>query len=45
MMKIDDFILTRGQQGFEDGKEIHPIEIKIESNKLQSIFERYKKTG
>ena len=28
-MKVVDFIIIRGQQGFEDGKEINPIEIKI----------------
>ena len=27
---------------FEEGKEINPIEIKIEDNKIQNIFEKFK---
>ena len=42
-MNIIDFIIARGQQGFEDGKEINPIEIKIENNKIQNIFDRFEK--
>ena len=33
-MKIADFVITKGQQGLEDGKEINPIEIKIENKKI-----------
>ena len=44
-MKVLDFIIVRGgQQGFEDGKKINPIEIKIENNKIQNIFNRFEKT-
>ena len=42
-MNVLDFMIVRGQQGFEDGKEINPIEIKIENNKIQNIFDRFKK--
>ena len=42
-MKFLDFIIVRGQHGFEDGKEINPIEIKIENNKIQNIFDRFEK--
>ena len=42
-MKVLDFIIIRGQQGFGDGKEIDPREIKIENNKIQNIFYRFGK--
>ena len=42
-MKVLDFIIVRGQQGLEDGKEINPIETKIENNKVQNIFDRFDK--
>ena len=38
-----DFIIVRGQQGLEDGKEINPIEIKIKNNKIQNIFDIFNK--
>ena len=38
-----DFISIRGQRNFEDDAEINPIEIKIENDKIQNIFEKYKK--
>ena len=40
-MKVEDFLIVRGQQLFEEGKEINPIEIKIEDNRVQSLFEKY----
>ena len=39
-----DFISIRGQQNFEDNTEIDPIDIKIENDKIQNMFEKYKKT-
>ena len=41
-MKIIDFVMIRGKQLFEEGKEINPIKLKIEDNKIQNIFEMYK---
>ena len=35
--------MTRRQQGFEEGKEINPIEIKFKNNKIQNMFDKYKK--
>ena len=37
-----DFISIRGQQNFEDDAVINPIEIKIENDKIQNMFEKYK---
>ena len=41
-MKIIDFVMIRGKQLFEEGKEINLIKLKIEDNKIQNIFETYK---
>ena len=43
-MTTIDFISIRGQQNFEDDAEINPIETKIENDKIQDMFEKYKKT-
>ena len=37
-----DFISIRGQQNFQDDAVINPIEIKIENDKIQNMFEKYK---
>ena len=42
-MTTIDFISIRGQQNFEDNAEINHIEIKIENDKIQDMFEKYKK--
>ena len=34
---------ARGQQNFEDNAKINPIEIKIENEKIQNMFQKYKK--
>ena len=39
-MRILDFVIIIGQQLFEEVKEINPIEIDIEDNKIQNIFEK-----
>ena len=33
---------NQGQQVFEDGREINPIEIKIEDNRIRNFFDKYK---
>ena len=41
-MNVLDFIIMRGQQVFEEGRDINPIEIKIEDNRVQNFFDKYK---
>ena len=41
-MRIEDFAIVRGQQVFEEGREINPIEIKIEDNRIRNLFDKYK---
>ena len=41
-MNILDFLIIRGQQMFEEGRDINPIEIKIEDNRVRNLFEKYK---
>ena len=43
-MTTIDFISIWGQQKFKDDAEINPIEMKIENDKIQNMFETYKKT-
>ena len=42
-MEVIDFIIIRGQQSFEAEKTINPIDIKIENDQIQNIFDKYKK--
>ena len=42
-MTTIDFISIRSQQNFEHDAEINPIEIKIENDTNQNMFEKYKK--
>ena len=44
-MTTIDFISIRGQQNFEDNAETNPVEIKIENDKIQIMFEKYKKNS
>ena len=44
-MTTIDFISIRGQQNFEDDAETNPVEIKIENDKIQIMFEKYKKNS
>ena len=44
LMEVIDFILIRGQQSFEDKTKVNPIEVKIENDKIQNLFEIYRKT-
>ena len=39
-----DFVNIRGQQNFEQEAVINPIEIKIENDRIQNMFDKYKKT-
>ena len=41
-MNILDFLIIRGQQVFEEVRDINPIEIKIEDNRVRNLFEKYK---
>ena len=41
-MNIFDFLIIRGQQVFGEGRDINPIEIKIEGNRVRNLFEKYK---
>lgn len=43
-MEVIEFISMHGQQGFEEEAEINPIELKIESDKIQNILEKKKNT-
>ena len=40
-MNILDFLIIRGQQVFEEGRDINPIEIKIEDDRVRNLFEKY----
>ena len=42
-MTTINFISIPGQQNFEDDAEVNPVEIKIENNKIQNMFGKYKK--
>ena len=42
-MTTINFISIWDQQNFEDDEEINHVEIKIENDKIQNIFEKYKK--
>ena len=42
-MEIIHFVLKPGQQSFEEEAEISPIEIKLKNDKIQNMFEKYKK--
>ena len=41
-MNILDFLIIRGQQVFEEGRDINPTEIKTEDNRVRNLFEKYK---
>ena len=42
-MKVIDFLNIKGQQKFEEEKNLNPIEIRIENDRVQNILEIYKK--
>ena len=41
-MNILDFLVIRGPQVFEEGRNINLIEIKTEDNRVRNLFEKYK---
>ena len=41
-MNVLDFVIIRGQQVFEEGREINLMEIEIEDNRIQNLFDSYK---
>ena len=43
-VEVIEFISMHGQQGFEEEAEINPVELKIESDKIQNILEKKKNT-
>ena len=45
LMEVIDFILIRGQQSFEDKTKVNPIEVKIENDKIQNLFEIYRESS
>ena len=42
LMVVIDFILIKGQQSFEDEAKINPIEMTIENDEIQNLFEKYR---
>ena len=42
-MTTIDFVSIQSQQNFDDGGKINPIEIMIENDKIQNMFEKYEK--
>ena len=42
-MDVKDFVIIRGQQGFETDKAINPIETKIQNDRIQNMFDKYQK--
>ena len=41
-INILNFLIIRGQEVFEEGRDINPIEVKIEDNRVRNLFEKYK---
>ena len=44
-MVVIDFISIRSQQNFEDEAKINANEISIENDKIQNLFEKYRKNS
>ena len=40
-MSVLDFVIIRGQQGFHEAKAINPIDIRVENNRIQNMFDKY----
>ena len=40
-MSVLDFVIIRGQQGFDEKKAINPIDIRVENNRIQNVFDKY----
>ena len=45
LMVVIDFISIRSQQNFEDEAKINANEISIENDKIQNLFEKYRKNS
>ena len=41
-MNVVGYVIIRGSQVFEDGKEINSIEKKVEDNRIRNFFDKYK---
>ena len=42
-MEVLDFMIIKAQQGFEADAVINPINIKIENDRMDVMFEKYQK--
>ena len=42
LMVVINFISTKDQQSFEGEAKINPIEMTIENDKIQNLFEKYR---
>ena len=40
-MSVLDFVIIRGQQGFDEEKTVNPIDIKFENNRIQNMLDKY----
>ena len=43
-MNVLDYVIISGQQVFEDGREINPVEIKIQDNRIRNFLINIKTT-
>ena len=41
-MNVLDYVIVKGQQMFEEDREINPIEIKVQDNRIRNLFDKYK---
>ena len=44
-MEVIDVLNTKGQQKFEEEKNLNPIKIRIEKDRVQNILEKYKENA
>ena len=40
-MSVLDFVIIRGQQLFDEEKVINPIDIRVDNNRIQNMFDKY----
>ena len=40
-MSVLDFVIICGQQGFYEQQAINPIDIRVENNRIQNVFDKY----
>ena len=44
-MEVIDVLNTKGKQKFEEEKNLNPIKIRIEKDRVQNILEKYKENA